>query len=92
VDANGEKSIDKSQGNSFPPNKNVRSNISSSQGSSSFNSRIKCHTCHGFGHMSFQCPSKTLSMLEKDSPKRSQEVIKESAQAEVEEDICEPLE
>ena len=48
VDVNLEKSIDKSQGNSYPPNNNVCSNTSTSQGSSS-NSRAKCFDCGGFG-------------------------------------------
>ena len=67
VDVNLEKSIDKSQGNSYQSNKSVRSNTSTSQGSSS-NSRAKCFNCGGFGHISFQCPSKLVAMLEKDSP------------------------
>ena len=45
-----------------------------SQGSSSSNSKVK-HTCHGFGHMSFQCLSKAISMNEKDIPKRSKEAL-----------------
>ena len=31
MDANWEKSVDKSQGNSYPPNKNIHSSTSSSQ-------------------------------------------------------------
>lgn len=50
------------------------SSTCSSQGSSSSNSKVK-HTCHGFGHMSFQCLSKAISMNEKDIPKRSQEAL-----------------
>ena len=50
VDVNLEKSIDKSQGNSYQSNKNVHSNTSTSQGSSS-NSRAKCFNCGGFGHV-----------------------------------------
>ena len=48
VDANWEKYVDKSQGSSNTTNKNVRSNTSSSQESSSSTFRINCHTCHGF--------------------------------------------
>ena len=48
VDANWEKFVDKSRGNSYPPNKNAHSSASSSQGTSSSNSRIKCH---GLGHV-----------------------------------------
>ena len=88
VDVNLEKSIDKSKGNSYQPNKNVRSNTSTSQGSSS-NSRAKCFNFGGFGHMSFQCPSKLVAMLERDSP--SLEAIKGSKQLEIQEEICEPL-
>ena len=51
-----------------------------SEGSSSSNSRVKCHTHHNFGHTSFQCPEKSVAMLEKDSPKRSQNAIKEYKQ------------
>ena len=54
VATNWEKFVDKSEGNSYPLNKKVCSSTSSSRGSSSFNSRINCHTCHGFGHMSFK--------------------------------------
>ena len=39
--------------------------------------------------MSFQCPSKLVAMLGKDSP--SQEAIKGSKQLEIQEEICEPL-
>ena len=88
VDVNLEKSIDKSQGNSYQPNKNVRSNTSTSQGSSS-NSRAKCFNCGGFRHMSFQCPSKLVAMLEKDSP--IPKAIMGSKQLEIQEEICEPL-
>ena len=88
VDVNLEKSIDKSKGNSYQPSKNVRSNTSTSQGSSS-NSRAKCFNFGGFGHMSFQCPSKLVAMLERDSP--SLEAIKGSKQLEIQEEICEPL-
>ena len=38
---------------------------------------------------SFQCPSKPVAMLEKDSP--SQETIKGSKQLELQDEICEPL-
>lgn len=69
--------------------KNVCSNTSSSQSSSS-NSRLKCHTFHGFAHIYFQCPSKPVAMLEKDCPKRNQEAIKGSEKLELEK-ICEPL-
>lgn len=48
VDANWEKYVDKSQGSSNATNKNVCSNTSSSQESSSSTFRINCHTCHGF--------------------------------------------
>ena len=39
--------------------------------------------------MSFQCPSKLVAMLGKDSP--SQEAIKGSKQLEIQEEICEPV-
>ena len=39
--------------------------------------------------MFFQCPSKLVAMLGKDSP--SQEAIKGSKQLEIQEEICEPL-
>ena len=39
--------------------------------------------------MSFQCPSKLVAMLERDSP--SLEAIKGSKQLEIQEEICEPL-
>ena len=39
--------------------------------------------------MSFQCPSKLVAMLEKDSP--SLEAIKGSKQLKIQEEICEPL-
>lgn len=45
-----------------------------------FSPRVKCHTCHGFGHMSFQCPSEPIVVLQKDNP--SQEVDKGSKQLE----------
>ena len=51
-----------------------------SQGSSSSSSRVKCHTHHNFGHPSFQCPERLVATLEKDSPKRSQNAIKEYEQ------------
>lgn len=59
--------------------KNVYSHTCS-QGSRSSNSRVKCHIHHNFGHTSFQCQEKSVSMLEKDSPKRSQNAIKEYEQ------------
>ena len=39
--------------------------------------------------MFFQCPSKLVAMLGKDSP--SQEAIKGSKQLEIQEEICEPV-
>lgn len=72
VDANWEKFVDRSRGNSYPPNKNAHYSTSSPQGTSSTKSRIKCH---GLGHMSFQCPSKPIAMLEKDIPKTSQKAM-----------------
>ena len=37
------------------------------------------------------CPSNSIAMREKDSPKRSQKVMKGTEQPELEEEICEPL-
>lgn len=59
--------------------KNVYSHTCS-KGSSSSNSRVKCHTHHKFGHTSFQSQEKSVSMFKKDSPKRSQNAIKEYEQ------------
>ena len=51
-----------------------------SQGSSSSNSRVKCHTHHNFGHPSFQCPENQLLHSKRTVQKRSQNAIKEYEQ------------
>jgi hypothetical protein len=50
---------------------------------------MKCHTCHDFAHMTFQCPSKSVAMAEKGSSKISPKSSEESKQADLE-DVVTP--
>ena len=84
VDASRSKSIDKPQGSSYVSNKPpCPSASSSSQASSNSNSKTRCFTCHGYGHLSFQCPTKSVAMVERESPKEA----KESNMSPLEEDV-----
>lgn len=82
------KSIDKPLGSSYASNKpSCFSASSSPQASIKSNSKTRCCTCHGYGHLFFQCPTKAVAMVEKEILR----VAKESNEPLFKEDGCDPL-
>lgn len=52
---------------------------------------MKCHTCHGFAHLSFQCPSKSVAMAEKGSSKISPKVARSPNKLTLKKTLFNPL-
>ena len=76
MDTNLGKSFGKLQENAFVPNKPTRPGVTCNfQRGTNPNAKTRCFNCQGFGHLSFQYPTKVVATIAKEIPKRLKNLI-----------------